>query len=284
MQSMTTHVARTRSELRARRQLFAAPRPAVGLLLVCIACGGALAAGWRVREDRYLVPDSGLGYALGITGLGLMLLLLAYPIRKRLRARSGGRLQTWFRLHMILGVLGPTAILFHANFRPGSLNSNVALTAMLLVASSGFVGRFIHARVHRAFFSRHQALARLRGEAQATGRAVAAALSRSPAVAARLRSFERYALPAEDGLLPATRRLPVLGFRARALERACRRHLGGGGSEAARAVRAHVRAVARVSEFRAYDRLFSLWHALHVPLCVILFGAAAVHVVAVHLY
>jgi hypothetical protein len=39
-----------------------------------------------------------------------------------------------------------------------------------------------------------------------------------------------------------------------------------------------------VAEFRAYERLFSVWHALHVPLCVLLFAAAAVHVLAVHLY
>jgi hypothetical protein len=54
--------------------------------------------------------------------------------------------------------------------------------------------------------------------------------------------------------------------------------------EAPRLVRTHVRAVRRVAELRAWERLFSAWHGLHLPLCVLLFGAAAFHVVAVHLY
>jgi hypothetical protein len=40
----------------------------------------------------------------------------------------------------------------------------------------------------------------------------------------------------------------------------------------------------RVVRFVAWERLFSLWHGVHLPLCVILFGAAAAHVVAVHMY
>ena len=50
------------------------------------------------------------------------------------------------------------------------------------------------------------------------------------------------------------------------------------------AVAAYVDGVRRVAEFDAYERLFSLWHAFHLPFCVMLFLAAAVHVVAVHMY
>jgi hypothetical protein len=54
--------------------------------------------------------------------------------------------------------------------------------------------------------------------------------------------------------------------------------------EARRAVRENVRAVRRACKFAAYERAFRLWHALHLPLCVVLFLAAAVHIVAVHMY
>jgi hypothetical protein len=37
-------------------------------------------------------------------------------------------------------------------------------------------------------------------------------------------------------------------------------------------------------ELRLFERLFALWHAIHVPLSAILFISAAIHVVAVHLY
>ena len=39
-----------------------------------------------------------------------------------------------------------------------------------------------------------------------------------------------------------------------------------------------------VLEFRAFQKFFSLWHALHLPLFVMLIIAGTVHVVAVHIY
>ena len=35
------------------------------------------------------------------------------------------------------------------------------------------------------------------------------------------------------------------------------------------------------SRFRTYERVS--WHAFHLPLCVLLYATAAIHVVAVHL-
>ena len=40
----------------------------------------------------------------------------------------------------------------------------------------------------------------------------------------------------------------------------------------------------RVLEFDAYERLFSLWHVLHLPLFFMLVISGLVHVIAVHVY
>src|SRR5581483_8663086 len=40
----------------------------------------------------------------------------------------------------------------------------------------------------------------------------------------------------------------------------------------------------RVAGFQAHERLFSLWHALHLPLIFIMLIAGIVHVIAVHVY
>ena len=40
----------------------------------------------------------------------------------------------------------------------------------------------------------------------------------------------------------------------------------------------------RVAGFEGYERLFSLWHALHIPLIFMMIIAASIHVVAVHVY
>lgn len=45
--------------------------------------------GWKRRDTGYLTPEEGLGYALGITGSCIMLILLLYPLRKRIRFMRG---------------------------------------------------------------------------------------------------------------------------------------------------------------------------------------------------
>ena len=43
-------------------------------------------------------------------------------------------------------------------------------------------------------------------------------------------------------------------------------------------------ATRRVAEFQGFERLFSLWHAVHLPLMFIMIVAGIVHVIAVHVY
>ena len=93
--------------------------------------------GWKNKGLSNLTPESGTGYRLGIIGGSLMLLILLYTLRKKIRFFNlFGHIKYWFKLHMLFGVLGPVAILFHANFSLGSTNSNVAFFSMIIVASS----------------------------------------------------------------------------------------------------------------------------------------------------
>ena len=102
---------------------------------------------------RYISPQHGLGYALGITGGSMMLLLLLYPLRKRVRwLNFMGKMTLWFRAHMVMGVLGPVLVLFHANFRSGATNSNVALACMLVVSGSGLFGRYFYTKIHHGLY------------------------------------------------------------------------------------------------------------------------------------
>ncbi|TLZ57870.1 MAG: hypothetical protein E6K22_00175 [Gammaproteobacteria bacterium] len=43
-------------------------------------------------------------------------------------------------------------------------------------------------------------------------------------------------------------------------------------------------ATRRVAEFEGFERLFSLWHSLHIPLIFVMIIAAIIHVIAVHVY
>lgn len=273
-------------------RMHAAPERAVVLPLVAIACGVALLAGWHAHETLDIRPEAGLGYALGVAGLAAMTALLGYSARKRARwLRAAGPLPRWFQTHMLLGVIGPTLICFHADFEIGSTNAAVAFGAMVLVATSGFLGRFVYTRVHLGLYGRRESLREVERNADASRRALDVLLATHPRLAARLQSFEASAL---DGSTVGIRRLLAIGARARATRRALRRELRAEGAKVLRsaagartleeALQAHVAAVWRLVEFSFYERVLSLWHAIHLPLCVLLFGAAAIHVIAVHLY
>jgi hypothetical protein len=249
----------------------------------------AIGVGWVVREDRWLIPEAGPGYALGIIGLGMMVALLAYPVRKRLKwMRGWGRLGTWFEVHMLLGLLGPLAILYHSNFRLGSLNANIALGCMLAVAGSGVVGRVIYVRIHEGLSGRRKTLTQLR-DAMGETRSSLVSESAGAAILDELSGLEREVLGERGDGHPGALTMATLPVRWRLARRRAFKIIAAqrnaqGRTAAKRAVRGYLRAVRGVAVFSVYERLFALWHIGHLPLSFLLFASAAIHVAAVHMY
>lgn len=262
-----------------------------------------LYVGMRMPTERYITPKRGIGYALGIIGGSLMLLLFLYSARKRIPWLSFlGSTTGWFRYHMVLGVLGPLCILYHANFGLGAANSNVALFCMLTVAGSGLVGRYIYSRIHHGLYGSKLSLEELSRSAEAL-RSSGGTFTLLPQLADRL---ER----AEQRVLGAGPQMPLLGIAVLAVASlVCLRsrwqlhayisatlRAAARKSSAVAAQKSRLRRTAfayvdrrlattrRVAGFEAYERLFSLWHALHLPLIFIMLVAGIVHVVAVHVY
>ncbi len=259
--------------------------------------------GLATPTERYISPTRGVGYALGIIGGSLMLLLLVYSLRKRWSWLALlGSTPAWFRFHMVLGILGPLCILYHSNFSIGATNSNVALFAMLTVAGSGFIGRYFYAHVHYGLYGRKFELGELRTGADKL-RGHSGSMSFLPELIGRIEA-------AEQRLLNTGPHFALLGFlkppvvasataRERwRLHRYLRRALKAGARSSpvlaterrrlARAARGYIdrrlAATKRVAEFSGYERLFSLWHALHIPLIFMLIIAAVIHVIAVNVY
>ena len=290
---------RPASGRRADAPLRAAPLELLFYLLVA----AALFAGWRMREEEHLTAESGVGYALGILGTVLMLLLLLYPLRKRVRVmRNWGAIKHWFQAHMILGVLGPALILFHSNFHTRSLNSRVAVFSMLLVATSGFVGRYLYSKIHYGLYGRLLTLTELKEGIEHDMNDATLLLRCAPELQRRLLAFDAAILTPGPSLLQNLWRFLTIGLRTRwtrlrlfrGLERAIRlaaRSEGWSRSERRRRrkqarchISAHMIAAHRVARFALYERLFALWHLLHTPLFVMLLITVAVHIIAAHLY
>jgi hypothetical protein len=259
--------------------------------------------GWLVRDYDFINPEDGVGYWLGITGGSMMLLLLLYPLRKRIRLLHAlGPTKHWFRLHMIFGLLGPLAILYHCNFQLGSFNSKFALYCMLLVAGSGIIGRHFYARIHRGLYGRKTSLKELQTELAASVEKSHGLATLMPGLVAELdelatdlqgcqvtqslgvgrslrwtftHTFMRLHL-----LLIARRELRAAAAKSEAIAKDYKRIRRSAG----RYIRDFTNLTGRVAQFSFYERLFALWHILHLPIFFMMVLSALVHVLAVHMY
>jgi hypothetical protein len=262
-----------------------------------------LAAGWLLGDKQLVDPNNGLGYWLGIVGGVLMLLLLLYPSgKKSTLLRRLGLIKHWFRVHMLIGLLGPLLILYHCNFSVGAMNSKVALYSMLGVAISGVIGRYFYARIHRGLYGKRAGIEELRSEISDSlqnNRGLAAIL---PDIMQELQNVSAELLGDQFTRTISIRRslewtVKHHIVRARLYFRIRRQvHARAVVSETVRAnadklkktanayVAQQVRMMRQVAQLSFYERLFSLWHLFHMPLFILLVVSALVHVLAVHMY
>ena len=267
------------------------------LVLLLVFCG------WKYGSYLYLTPEQGVGYALGITGGTMMLLLMLYPLRKHARWAQGlGAVRHWFRGHMLLGILGPVCILLHCNFQLGSINGNVALFSMLLVAGSGLVGRFMYSKIHYGLYGRKADLEDLGSDTAMARGELGPVFKEVPAMKNRLQRIEDKAVATQNGFLSCLVSMLVISIRSRwcllvsllelrrffrtpvVRERLTRDQHRYYYRKAGYYLRTYLYTVRKVAGFSFFERLFSMWHVLHLPLFVMLLIAGLVHVYAVHMY
>jgi hypothetical protein len=271
--------------------------------LFYLVTGLLVLAGWHNRTQDYLTPEHGIGYALGIIGASLMLLLLLYPLRKYMRwTRVFGPVRHWFRAHMLMGVIGPVCILYHCNFQLGSTNGNIALFSMLLVASSGLVGRYFYTRIHYGLYGQKADLSTLGSDVEMARSHMDVAFSMSPGLREKLRDLDSKAAGNLSGLSAGLVSVLLAGLRYRwqalvlgvELRRAFALAVRQGDisreqynvcyRKASYWLSVYLGTMRRVAGFSFYERLFSLWHVLHLPLFFMLLISGIVHVYAVHMY
>jgi hypothetical protein len=224
---------------------------------------------------RLLRPSGPVGQTLGVIGAALMLVPFFYMGYTRLRrARSGASLKRLLEVHVFCGIVGPVLITFHTTFKFNGLVS-AAYWSMVLVALSGFVGRYLYVRIPRtqrgvelSQVELDDRFAALRDELQwSAGPEILAALDRL-----------------ESDLARRPSRLGVVG------DRALRRTLAGivaqlerqSGRELSAAVRAaldeRIRLRYRRAALARTKRLFDLWHVFHLPLVWVMFAIVSLHV------
>jgi hypothetical protein len=270
------------------------------LVLLGLAVAGLA---WLVVVARPYDAGSPLGYNLGLAGGLMMLALLLYPLRKRFRPLERlGRMEVWFRYHMVLGIGGPLLVLFHSTFRIGSMNARIALYSMILVASSGIVGRFLYRHLHRGLYGRKVSLSDAEADLKASTENIFSVFAQCPNVESRLEAFRMEAFAPLASIGARVFRFLTLSWRGRRLAREVRyevkkvltrlgREQGRPRSElvlnyrlAKEQISGYINAIVQAAQLESWERLFSLWHVVHIPFLYLLLLSGIVHVVAVHMY
>jgi len=253
-----------------------------------------LTLSWNERDEFWFSAEEGIGYAFGIIGSTLMLLLLLYPARKYWKPmRHAFKVHHWFRLHMIFGVLGPVFILLHSNFNLGSLNSNIALYSMLTVAISGLLGRYVYQKLHRGLYGERINFSDLKGSYQL------AKLEFS--LLTFLTNDIQQLLPQIESVLTqqsvsigssvwARREIKTIKHNSKKAIKDLLLNSNEGKcnqNEILQSVSCWddgIASLEKMASYALYARLFSLWHVFHLPLFIMMIITAIVHIFVVHIY
>ncbi len=276
---------------------------AAATVIFTLVVVAAIIWGWVERHEKHIVPAEGLGYWLGIIGGLMMLSMLLYSKRKKMRGSLPiGSVKVWFQAHMVLGVLGPLLILFHSNFQLKSSNSTLAMAAMLTVVLSGIVGRYFYAKIHSGLYGQRAELSALIKEARSVKRTFGLPLANAPGIEAELKSYEAELVAHAGSARQTLRSRLLLNRRVRAslillqsetqallTAKALREGwdaatLNRHRDNAAHGLENYFAIVRKAAGLRVYERIFSLWHLLHLPLFLLLILATVVHIIAVHVY
>lgn len=232
-----------------------------------------------------------LGYTLGTLGALIILLLLAFGIRKRSYQSTLGKLQGWLSAHIYLGAALVIVATLHTGFEFGWNIHTLAYALTLLVVASGFWGMYFYIRNPARMSTA------LRGETlEQHLLAIAEIDNHSRTLAmnhfdhinqALLESnnaplFENF-LQQFKGINPRCRTAAVTQLLIASTEK-----LSGEQAKTNAAVyELQLQKLARLNRLRQYTRLktwVDSWLIVHVPLSIALLAALTAHIVSVFFY
>jgi hypothetical protein len=236
----------------------------------------------RAHHEGYWQWKAGgtVGHKLGLAGSSMMVLMLLYSVRKRVGAlRRLGPLGRWLDVHIFLGVFGPLLVVLHSSFKVQGL---VALSfwSMVVVATSGVLGRYLYLQIPRTRAGEERALAELETEDRELSEQLRARFRLDEAQLGRLDAL--MAVPERTGLLGGFVRLVTDDLRLRSalrgFARGCRSVPPAVVRDFERVVRQKAHVHRRILLWDRVHELFHYWHVLHKPFALVMYLFMIVHV------
>jgi hypothetical protein len=94
-----------------------------------------------------------VGHGIGIVGFILILMTeTLYSIRKRLTDAKWGSMASWLKFHIFTGLVGPYMVLLHTSMKFHGIAA-VAMLFTVVVVASGIVGRYLYTAVPRTVYA-----------------------------------------------------------------------------------------------------------------------------------
>jgi len=236
------------------------------------------------------VPAAGglFGHGLGIAGFLLMLMTeTLYSLRKRSRQARWGRLSTWLQFHIFTGLVGPFMVLLHTSWRFNGL-AGVVLLFTITVVLSGIVGRYIYTAVPRTADGVVFEAAELERDITAAERMLHRRLESQPQAAAVLTPWLRdVGRRQRAGVYQVIGRIGsdwVARWRWWRQKRQLDPALRGQAGELVRLLHRRNQLQRQLGSLATARRMLSVWHSIHIPLGMVLFTTAFIHVGAALYY
>jgi hypothetical protein len=228
-----------------------------------------------------------LGHGIGILGFVLMLMTeTLYSLRKQSRRIQWGRMQTWLSFHIFTGIVGPYMVFLHTGFRFAGL-AGLAMWATMVVVVSGFVGRYVYTAIPRTSTGVEIAVSQLEVTARQAQARLDAWLDAHPQWRALADYMEELPVTQGSGVVAALRQPGVDRQYRQRWKRGVARLDSSLHSLASEldGLLWQRRTLARQIAMQATSRrVLAIWHTLHVPLGLVLFVLAFLHVIAAVYY
>jgi len=166
----------------------------------------------------------------------------------------------------------------------------------LLVAGSGLIGRYIYTHIHHGLYGKRISLGELQRETEDKYSELLHIYEMDEKLNNRRSAMEDKALQNYTGIMMSLVHVISLAIDSRLLQSRIIKLLKSKNTSSATPTEMHknqiimefveryTMALRRIVAFRVYERLFSLWHVLHLPLFFMMIITSIIHIFAVHMY
>lgn len=233
-----------------------------------------------IKQETNISPEPGKPISLvyGYLGFGIMLLTNPYIFRKRFKIfHKWGKLNNWLNFHIFCGLVGPTLIVYHSNFKVRGLVA-ISFWSMMVSFASGVVGRYFYIQISKLKGDYHRDAESIWSNIQKYNEQNNIKIETET-----LEGFKSHALQFAGALNVSAN--PVLAFtqslvgdiRLLVSSIPAPSEMGDAGKYL---FQSYAVAVRRSLTTDNFVKLMGYWHTFHMPFAVFMYVAAVFHIAA----